>query len=311
GESGVSLYVQQHPIFSSAMGKMMKATKNVRGPLVSGLPNASYGLVYGTATDSSYNAELINGIRKRMEKEVTADNPEVQSLLSALFDLATNASGDCDRGAGGVVVPTDPKDVYFLSSNRCARPQGPAQAMSKLASVLNKELTAVAAKQDDVPWDGKLVHTKGAVKAGGVSFSSLALEVGETEEFPDLMRVPVQYATPDSKHFVMGWNASKKTLGALAAASKGDTQTPLAAFASTNKQLLSPRLAEGYVSLPALAGPFLTGELAPLRFVVASLPPLGFATQRQPDGSWVSQIWLPNQVAQLAAFAMQMAGGGR
>ena len=311
GESGVSIYLQQHPRFSSPTGKMMKASKNVRGPLVSGLPDASYGLVYGTATDSSYTAEIVNGMRKRMEREVTADNPEVQKLLTALFDLATDTSGDCDQGAGGVVVPADPNEAYFVSSSRCARPEAPAQAMPKLASVLNNELKAMAMREDDVAWDGKLVHTKAAVSAGKVSFSSLALEMGETEDVPELVRRPIHYATPDGKHFVMGWNASQKTLAALAAASKRDARTPLTAFSTTNKHLLTPRLAEGYVSLPALLGPFLTGELAPFRFVVSSLPPLGAATQRQPDGSWVTQVWLPNQVAQLAAFAMQMAGGGR
>lgn len=311
GAQGLSLYFQQHPNFSSPMGKMMKASKNVRGPLVTGIPNAPYGLVYGVAVDSGYNAAMVSGMRKRVEGQVVAENPEMKNLVSALFDLVSDTSGDCRQGAAGLVVPTDPQDTYFVSNSQCARAKASADAMPKLAKLVNTELRAAVAKADEVEMEGKLVHAKATTKVGDVSFSSLALEMKESADFPEFARRPILYATPDNTHFIAAWNAPPKTLKALVASSKKDARTSLTAYTATGKHLLSPRLIEGYVSVPALLSPFLQGELAPLRFAVGNLPPLALATQRQSDGSWLTQVWLPNQVAQLAAFAMQMAGASR
>jgi hypothetical protein len=56
----------------------------------------------------------------------------------------------------------------------------------------------------------------------------------------------------------------------------------------------------------AFAPADVAGMLGPLRFLMAQMPPIAIAIQAQPDGSQLYQLYLPQQLAQLAASMAQM-----
>ena len=80
----------------------------------------------------------------------------------------------------------------------------------------------------------------------------------------------------------------------------------LEGFRGAQSALVSPRMSEGYLRLAPIASALMPPELAPLRVLLNNLPPVAMASKAFPDGSTLTQVWLPKEIAQLAAAGMQM-----
>lgn len=306
GPDGLNVYVQQHPDFSTPIGQSMKAAKNAKGTLVQGLPPAKYGFIYGSNADASQNAAVFASMEKAMGQTLAESAPQYSKLFAKIIEFAKADSGKCGENTMGLAIPDEPTSAFMLMSTTCKDANQAVKSWPEMIPVLN-ELIAQIAKEEGAELDLALKVGK-STKAAGVQLTPLSIDVptAQREDMPELMFEPMLIGAVDKRHLITAWNADPETLKRHVSAAKKGSTPPMNAFAATQTKMLSPRVVESYINVGALASPFLPAELAPLQFALNAAPPLGMATQRQSDGSWLTQIFVPQQFAQLAAMGFQM-----
>lgn len=307
--AGVEILLQSQPNPKSPMAKLVAATPNTTEALITGLPTANYAMLFGGRSHPNTVAAAVDWLKgpmKAMADEADVP-PSVWKLLESMKEISPAKAG-CEASAVGVGIPSGPESAFFASTRQCKAPKLADEGLQRFARTLEKTMKAET-KGKDKP-SIAAVEPK---KVGSAKLSGLRLvpPKSEADKVPPLVAVPLLYGAVTKAATVLDWNLPEALLTKHVEAAQKGSSPNLTSFAAAQKHLLSPRVTEGYINLGAIAGPLLPPDMAPMRFILGTIPAVGFATQNHPDGSTLMQVWLPKEVAQLAGMAAQMAQGGR
>lgn len=309
GRAGAELFLQQHPEPKSALAAWGQAVKNAPGTLIRGLPPDDYALVLGMRTSPKHEAQLIDAYVRPILDVLSKERHESAELIEILLELARGGPGACTESSFGMAVPGPLDSAYFVAQSRCENAEKADGRWPEAAKAANRGLERLGARERKKLGLRVRAEDNGPAVAG-VRFKSVRLietkGSNPLDEAPPMVRAPLLHAAVDRSAAVSSWNAPSAVLERLVAAAKANEATPMPTIAAAQAQLISPRVAEGYLRLGTLASGFLPEELAPLRILLMTLPPVAWGSRTFPDGSLLTQVWLPRELAQLAAVAMQL-----
>lgn len=303
---GLSVLIQQHTPPDSPMAKLMSPELNTDKPLITGLPSADYAFLYGGRADPKQARLWTDSQMGEWTAMMEKVSPQLGPLARQFMTIASADEGECDHISLGAAIPAGYPSTYLVGRSHCKDPSAAWAQMPELVKIGNKALAEVA-KQEGEPSPVSLALTAEPQKVGKTSLSGIKLNRTKSADLPEIVETPVLYGAADKQHLVLGWNASPEILKELIASAPSAKTPPMSAFRGSQAALLSPRLAEGYFRVGSIAAPILTQDLAPLRFILASLPPIAFSVQGQKGAGPLTQLWFPQQLAQLAAIGMQMS----
>lgn len=311
-DTGIDILMHSAPEPTSPMAKLYAGVSNRKGGLLSGLPPAAYTFLAGGSWTSDYSPALLKMYRPTfldMLKE------QGQGRLIKFYDEMINIlSADeskCGQSSLGFAMPSGLESTFMVSTARCKDAGAVQGTWDKMIRFVNRLIEDVE-KREKEEFPVRVARTGQTSKVGGVAMRAIGLDFGEDAppDIPPLMQVPLQVGIVSKSVSVMSWNAPKAFMAKHVAAAKAGRPTPVGGFSVARDHLLEPRLSEGYLNVGSLVVPFLDEEMAPMRFMLNALPPIGLATRGYGDGSSLTQIWLPPQLAQMAASFAQMANGG-
>ncbi len=309
GPGGLNLLVQVSPEPGSSLAKLGPMKANTTEPLITGLPPGDYALVVGSRGDAKHAKRLQELRRRSKPKQKTSGSAEVDEAVRALLDVVLTDGGDCDQGSMGVSVTAGQEPVQILGQGRCSDAEAAVAAITKSTEALTQILGMALAAGDDGPRVSAMKNEKPR-KVGGLSLRGVRMDLRANDELPPALRSafeqPLWYGTVDKRTLVFAVGAGDATIETLAATSKQGKPTAIAGLEATRAKMFQPRMVEGFLRIAPIAAAFLPPELAPMRFLLGSIPPLGFSGRALSDGGVVMQLWLPQEIAQLAAAVAQM-----
>lgn len=320
---GFDVLMQLHPRPGTDLAKTGRATKNYEGPLLEGLPPEDYVVVMAARPPTDAPTDPWTDALVTMLRSSDDLDPEVEKKFKELQAI-TAKDAKCRRVSAGVLVSSSANDLRVLASSDCGSSSKLTEKLRDLAGWSADFMTLVSEQPEQTPPEQKasppnavkLVHEKGARRVGSKKLDVARMEFSdahfppENREAAAVLRQPLVFGPVDADTTVIAWNAPEPLLQrAVAAAEKGGP-VKLPAAAAATARLLAPRHTEAYLFVAPLVSAFapadVSGMLGPLRFLLAQMPPLGVAIQTQPDGSQLYQLFLPQQLAQLALSVAQM-----
>jgi hypothetical protein len=316
--AGVELFGQSHPKAGSKLAKKAKKRGNATGPLIRGLPPENYLLVGAVRTSPGAAAETARSTVASILGSSESIEPDIRQKLEELDEIAAK-SGECSQQAFGVASLGALESLHFVGASRCVAAKsmlGSLRALARWGSEVVELIDAKDRPQGTAP-RVRVRHEAGKQTVESVAFDEVRLEFGSDSPVdPDereLLQKPVVFGSVTPKIVTAAWNASPGQLERLVAAAKAQkAMTEPAGLRTARSGLLAPRHSEIFVFAGPIFSAFaptdMASMMAPLRLLMAQMPPLSMAGQVQPDGSDLYQVVMPEQLVQMVAAFSQMMG---
>ena len=309
--SGIEFITQVEPKAGTVFAKTSQALRSQQTsePLITGLPPGRYALVSGTRSDpemaTQIAVQMIDKLKSVLELLPPKDDLKASQFeplfvgLKEIFQLGNKAK--CRQASLGIAIPESIESAYFVMGNKC-RPVALGKLLKQFETTINHSIKDFVANLPKKPPQSFGIKSQKTRKVGTSQLFSLELTGVEKKDFD----IPIVVGQTKGGFQVFAVNAKPQLVDRLLASVPKQASFSGPRFAEVKKRLFKKRATEGYIDLAAGLDPFLTGEFAPLRMMVASLPPIGFTIRIQPDDSQVSQILIPRQMIPLMAFAFQL-----
>lgn len=311
---GLELFFQPHPKPGTDLQKQMKKLDNEAGPLAKGLPAEDYLLVAGIAGNAFWSSAIaaMVGAETRAAKQL--------EKLKAIHERLP----PCSNHSFGVTMAGTVESARMVAASQCK--SGPA-FVAYLRRLFDWTSESIALASAEGAPSGSEPSTRArrvekSRKVGEVSLDEWTLDLPEeaasaegSAEGVAAPERPLAFGVAGPRSAVLLYNVPDPVAARAVRASR--SAEPLAKPANLSRaraQLLSPRYAEAFL----FAGPIVSmmgadalgPAFAAFRVLMAQMPPAALSVQGQPDGSQLVQLFLPEELAQLAAAVAQMQQPG-
>lgn len=315
---GLNVFAQVHPKPETELAKQLGSMKNYDGPLIRGLPLEDYFVVGASRVPKDAKTNPLQDMLGALLGSSNGLDPRVKKKAEELRTI-TGGDTNCTQYAMGISVAGSIDALRMMATSSCGSSGKLIEQLRNLVAWSADLVTMLAESESeagDAAGSVSLRHEKQKLRVGKHELDVARLDFPpESIPAPDreaavVLQRPFVFGAVDSKTAILAWNAPEPMLRRLAAAAEKSAPLKLPAAAAARARLASPRHTESYLFAGPLVSAFapadVAGMLGPLRFLMAQMPPIAIAIQAQPDGSQLYQLYLPQQLAQLAASMAQM-----